>query len=349
MADGDPGAQRAGAGARQADRPAAGSGPPAQRGRGGRGLGQRRRQRVPRQLPAGDPPGKGSGTKGVRWLSSQISRSTSSAPTSTTGQRCALRPLTEAMRELIQAGIHTDVDEATVREAQSAIEAAATSSEAPAARADVDACGMRPPAPAGVGAIRLSGLRNAIAPPMVIHHEPDGRCVERVRARRRHTRGRRAGCTAAFCALVLDHILGEAASDGLTKPMFTGTITLRYLRGTPLGRLRAEACDRADRGHQDVRAGYLSDAEGKTVEAEGMFIKPAVGAGRRMKFYVSTAFLETEARSSKSPRPQMISATTGWAFRTTSSTWRRWRRRIRTPRTVSGGGRRSPTGRTRGC
>ena len=79
-----------------------------------------------------------------------------------------------------------------------------------------------------------------------------------------------------ICALVLDHILGEAASDGLTKPMFTGTITLRYLRGTPLGPLRAEACDRADGRRQDLRAaGYMSDAEGKTVEAEGVFIKPA--------------------------------------------------------------------------
>ena len=76
-------------------------------------------------------------------------------------------------------------------------------------------------------------------------------------------------------ALVLDQLLGEAASDGLTKPMFTGTITLRYLRGTPLGPLRAEASIERTDGVKTFASGHLSDAEGKTVEAEGIFIKPA--------------------------------------------------------------------------
>ena len=49
-------------------------------------------------------------------------------------------------------------------------------------------------------------------------------------------------------------MLGEAASDGLTKPLFTGTITLRYLRGTPLGPLRAEASIERTDGYQDLRA-----------------------------------------------------------------------------------------------
>ena len=74
---------------------------------------------------------------------------------------------------------------------------------------------------------------------------------------------------------MLDHILGEAASDGLTKPKFTGTITLRYLRGTPLGPLRAEACIERIDGVKTFARGYLSDAEGPTVEAEGVFIQPA--------------------------------------------------------------------------
>ena len=90
----------------------------------------------------------------------------------------------------------------------------------------------------------------------------------------RHTRDRRGGCTAAS-RLVLDQILGEAASEGLTKPLFTGTITLRYLRGTPLGRLRAEAAIERTDGHKTYVSGHISDAEGKTVEAEGIFIKPA--------------------------------------------------------------------------
>ena len=99
-----------------------------------------------------------------------------------------------------------------------------------------------------------------------------------------------------ICALVLDHILGEAASDGLTQPKFTGTITLRYLRGTPLGPLRAEAFIDRIEGVKTFARGYLSDADGATVEAEGVFIQPAWAETRDdvpMKFYISPAFLET--------------------------------------------------------
>jgi hypothetical protein len=38
-------------------------------------------------------------------------------------------------------------------------------------------------------------------------------------------------------ALVLDHVLGEAASDGV-NPRLTGTITVRYVRATRLGSRR---------------------------------------------------------------------------------------------------------------
>jgi acyl-coenzyme A thioesterase PaaI-like protein len=77
------------------------------------------------------------------------------------------------------------------------------------------------------------------------------------------------------CALVLDHVLGEAASEGLTKPLFTGTLTVRFVRGTPLGRLRAEAVVERTEGVKSFVSGHLSDADGITVEAEGIFIKPA--------------------------------------------------------------------------
>jgi acyl-coenzyme A thioesterase PaaI-like protein len=77
------------------------------------------------------------------------------------------------------------------------------------------------------------------------------------------------------CALVLDHVLGEAASEGLTKPLFTGTLTVRFVRGTPLGRLRADAAVERTEGVKSFVSGHLSDAEGITVEAEGIFIRPA--------------------------------------------------------------------------
>ena len=54
----------------------------------------------------------------------------------------------------------------------------------------------------------------------------------------------------------------------------TGTLTLRYRRGTPLGGLHAEAhIDRVD-GIKTYAVGHIADAEGVTVEAEGVFILP---------------------------------------------------------------------------
>jgi hypothetical protein len=46
------------------------------------------------------------------------------------------------------------------------------------------------------------------------------------------------------CAMVLDHVLGATAHRP-GKPAYTGTLRVRFLRGTPLGPLRAEV--RVDR------------------------------------------------------------------------------------------------------
>ena len=187
--------------------------------------------------------------------------------------RCTT-PLTEALRRLIDAGIHTEVDEDTVREAQAAIEAVTEMLERKqrTVTSTLRHEGTGRPLAWANPAV---GLRNAIAPPMVIHHEADGRCVERVQAAAAYE-GPPGWVHGGICALVLDHILGEAASDGLTKPKFTGTITLRYLRGTPLGPLRAEAFDRADgRCARRSRGATSATPTGKTVEAEGVFIRPA--------------------------------------------------------------------------
>lgn len=74
-------------------------------------------------------------------------------------------------------------------------------------------------------------------------------------------------------ALILDHLLGESASpDG--KPRFTGSITVRYLRATPLGAVHAEAVRTRDDGVKTFCAGHIADADGITVEAEGVFIVP---------------------------------------------------------------------------
>jgi acyl-coenzyme A thioesterase PaaI-like protein len=74
--------------------------------------------------------------------------------------------------------------------------------------------------------------------------------------------------------MILDQLLGEVATDQLTTPKYTGTITVKYLRGTPLGPLRAEAFIERSENHKTYARGFISDAHGATAEAEGVFIMP---------------------------------------------------------------------------
>jgi acyl-coenzyme A thioesterase PaaI-like protein len=188
-------------------------------------------------------------------------------------QRVLYEPLTAAIRRLIDAGIHTDVDEEAAREAQAAVEAVTALLDRKKCTATTTLRHEDTGRPLA-WANPAIGLRNAIAPPMVIHHEPGGRAWSEFTLSGAYE-GPPGWVHGGICALVLDHILGEAASEGLTQPKFTGTITLRYLRGTPLGPLRAEAFIERTDGVKTFARGYLSDADGTTVEAEGVFIKPA--------------------------------------------------------------------------
>lgn len=182
-------------------------------------------------------------------------------------------PLTAAVRRLVEAGISTGADSETIRRAQVALEAIADTLEEQ--RHD----GPRTMRHADTGrpitwADPVIGLRNAIAPPLSIEHTESGRCWTEFHlgAPYEGPPGRVHG---GICALVLDHILGEVASEGLRKPRFTGTLTLKYLRGTPLGPLRAEAWVERTEGVKAFARGQILDAEGVTVEAEGIFIMPA--------------------------------------------------------------------------
>ena len=189
-------------------------------------------------------------------------------------QRELYGPLTEALRKLIGAGIHTEVDEDTVRQAQSAIEERQPRCWSAGSVARRRRCAMRVPGVRWRGPIPLSGCAMRSPRPMIIHHEDDGRAWSEFSLSGAYE-GPPGWVHGGICALVLDHILGEAASDGLTKPKVTGTITLKYLRGTPLGQLRAEAFIERTEGVKTFARGYLGDAAGTTVEAEGVFIRPA--------------------------------------------------------------------------
>jgi Thioesterase superfamily len=183
-------------------------------------------------------------------------------------------PLTEDVRELIRLALRTDADPDSIDAARTAIRTAndvlrsRQPDESQVVRYSV---GGRPV----VWGNAVIGLRNAIAPPLTIHHDDDAtRCWSEFTLNSAYE-GPPGLVHGGVCALVLDHVLGEAASAGLTKPLFTGTLTVRFVRGTPLGRLRAEAAVERTEGVKSFVSGHLSDGEGITVEAEGIFIKPA--------------------------------------------------------------------------
>jgi acyl-coenzyme A thioesterase PaaI-like protein len=120
------------------------------------------------------------------------------------------------------------------------------------------------------------GLRNPVAPPLTIHHDADG-TVHTEFVLGAAYEGPPGHVHGGVCALILDHVLGATAHQP-GKPAVTGTLTLRYVRGTPLGKpLRASA--RVDRieGAKTFAVGHIAGTGGVTVEAEGVFIHPKRG------------------------------------------------------------------------
>ncbi|MEO5664028.1 MAG: hotdog domain-containing protein [Nocardioides sp.] len=115
------------------------------------------------------------------------------------------------------------------------------------------------------------GIRNPIAPPLTIVSDEDGVSAEFELSAAYE--GPPSLVHGGVSALVLDQLLGEAAAAA-GKPGMTGTLTMRYRRGTPLGALRGEAhVDRIE-GIKTYVVGHIADAEGVCVEAEGVFILP---------------------------------------------------------------------------
>ena len=185
--------------------------------------------------------------------------------------RAVYQPLAESVRELIDATIRTEVDGDTVAAVRAEIDAATAKLRS-----------LQTDGPFGVqyttGGDRMAwgnpviGIRNPIAPPLTILRDADGRVWTEFHLGAAYE-GPPGHVHGGVAALVLDHILGEGATDGLS-PRFTGTITMRYLRTTRLGQLHAEAKITRTDGVKTYVSGHLADDEGVTVEAEGVFIQP---------------------------------------------------------------------------
>jgi acyl-coenzyme A thioesterase PaaI-like protein len=180
-------------------------------------------------------------------------------------------PLAQSVRELIDATVRTQADAATVAAAKSEIDSAT----ARLRQKQLDGSfGVRylESGERMAWGNAVIGIRNPIAPPLEIQHDASGKsfCDFHLGAAYEGPPGHVHGGVAA---LILDHLLGEAASDGI-NPRLTGTISFRYVRATRLGHLHAEAMTTRTDGVKTFAAGHLADEEGVTVEAEGVFILP---------------------------------------------------------------------------
>ena len=184
--------------------------------------------------------------------------------------RAIYEPLTRSVRELIDATIRSEVDAATVAAAKAEIDSATARLRSKQLDGTFGVRYLASGERMAWGNVVI-GTRNPIAPPLLIQHASGKAwCDFDLGAAYEGPPGHVHGGVAA---LVLDHVLGEAASDGI-NPRLTGTITLRYVRATRLGRLHAEATATRVDGVKTYASGHLADDEGVTVEAEGVFIRP---------------------------------------------------------------------------
>jgi acyl-coenzyme A thioesterase PaaI-like protein len=181
-------------------------------------------------------------------------------------------PLADSLRRLIDVSIRSEVDADVVATAKARIDAAADELGASMAPGSFGLRHGHDGRPAVWGNVVI-GLRNPVAPPLTVHHESDGSVWAEFTLGAAYE-GPEGHVHGGMCALILDHVLGATAHlPG--RPAVTGTLTLRYRRGTRLNRrLRARAhVDRVD-GVKTFVVGGIEDDKGVTVEADGVFIHP---------------------------------------------------------------------------
>lgn len=181
-------------------------------------------------------------------------------------------PLAESIRRLVDASIRTEAGPAAVAAAASKIDSA-TAELSEALKPGPFGVHRNPDGQTIAWGNAVVGVRNPIAPPLVIHRDPDGLVWSEFVLGAAYE-GPPDTVHGGVCALVLDHVLGATAHQP-DRPAFTGTLTLRYRRPTALGRpLRAQAHVERVEGVKTFAVGHLADEHGVTVEAEGIFIHP---------------------------------------------------------------------------
>lgn len=186
-------------------------------------------------------------------------------------ERATYGPLAEALRRLNDLSIRTLVGAEQVAEATALLEQAAA---VLSAEVDPEPYGVRFSKLVGGGrnwGNSVVGVRNPVAPPLTITHQ--GGVSSSDFELGAQYEGPPGFVHGGVTALLLDQMLGEAAA-ATGRPGMTGTLTIRYRKPTPLGRLSAEA--RVDRveGIKTYAVGHIAGPDGVCAEAEGVFILP---------------------------------------------------------------------------
>lgn len=181
--------------------------------------------------------------------------------------------LTDSVRDLVDATIRSTVDDEEIL----------------AVRDQVDAlvARLRTAQLDGAAGVRFNaegrswnwgnavvGQRNAVAPPLEIVHPGDGTAHADVVLGAAYE-GPPGMVHGGVSALLLDQIMGETAS-GFKRLTMTGTLTLRYRRGTPLGPLRIESHIASEAGRKITVEAHIAGPDGEpTVEGTGLFLIPS--------------------------------------------------------------------------
>lgn len=181
------------------------------------------------------------------------------------------RPLADAARELVDLCVMSDVAEEEVRAAQADVEAALARLRKVRRTQTLGqehlTGGRRRP-----WGNPVIGLRNPIAPPLDVRTDPSGRAATDFTCGAAYE-GPPGLVHGGVVSLVLDQLLGHAVGAA-GRPGMTGTLTIVYRQGTPLGDLRAEAWIDREEGIKTWARAHLVGPDGVTAEAEGVFILP---------------------------------------------------------------------------
>ncbi len=182
--------------------------------------------------------------------------------------------LADDLRRVIDVAIRTDVDPDRIAAARDLLQQA---ERILAEKASPDPAGIQFNAEGRSWnwGNAVVGVRNAIAPPVILQWADDGSVSSTVDLGVAYEGP--PGCVhGGVSALLLDHLMGETASATHTRLIVTGTLNLRYVRPLPLGRIRMEARIASESGRKVTVVATIGSEGGEpAVEAKGLFIMPS--------------------------------------------------------------------------